>query len=99
MNRKIFSSIILHAVCDSQLNFIDVYCEFPGSAHDSRVSKRSPLYDDIQADPDQIVPGNTHILGDAAYNSWLLVPFKDYGKLSNQKKRAFGVLKGRFRRL
>jgi len=60
-------------------------------------------------------PGNTHLIGDAAYglSEWLMTPFKDFGNLSADQKRynfthsssrmcierAFGALKGRFRRL
>ena len=107
--------MILQAVCDSNLNFTDVYCGWPGSVHDARVLKRSPLYNEIEADPDKKFPGNTHMLGDSAYgvSCWLLVPFRDYGNLKEPQKRfnyvhsatricierAFGVLKGWFRRL
>ena len=36
-NRKLFSSIVLQAVCDHQGRFIDTYVGWPGSVHDSRV--------------------------------------------------------------
>ncbi|VDI15791.1 Hypothetical predicted protein [Mytilus galloprovincialis] len=58
---------------------------------------------------------NTHLIGDAAYalSQWVMTPFKDFGNLSAEQKRynyihsssrmcierAFGALKGRFRRL
>ena len=60
-------------------------------------------------------PGNTHLIGDVAYalSQWVMTPFKDLGNLSAEQKRynyihsssrmcierAFGALKGRFRRL
>ena len=60
-------------------------------------------------------PGNFHIIGDSAFSlsHYLLVPFKDYGNLSVKERKynkqlsktrviienAFGMLKGRFRRL
>lgn len=60
-------------------------------------------------------PNDSHMIGDLAYklNERLLVGFKDYGNLSNRQKNfnlalsksravienAFGLLKGRFRRL
>ena len=43
-NRKLFSSILLQAVCDHQGRFIDTYVGWPGSVHDSRVLRHSPLY-------------------------------------------------------
>ncbi|XP_034533111.1 putative nuclease HARBI1 [Notolabrus celidotus] len=43
-NRKLFYSIILQAVCDHQGCFIDTYVGWPGSVHDSRVLRHSPLY-------------------------------------------------------
>ncbi|CAI5668227.1 unnamed protein product [Oreochromis niloticus] len=43
-NRKLFPSIILQAVCDHQGCFIDTYVDCPGSVHDSRVLRHSPLY-------------------------------------------------------
>lgn len=61
------------------------------------------------------VCGNGHFLGDGAYplRSWLLTPYRDTGRLTPQQRnynyrhsgtrvtieRAFGCLKGRFRRL
>jgi hypothetical protein len=38
-NRKKFPSIILQAVCDQNLHFLNLYCGWPGSVHDSRVLK------------------------------------------------------------
>lgn len=43
-NRKLFYSVVLQAVCDSNGRFIDVFCGFPGSAHDARILKCSPLF-------------------------------------------------------
>ncbi|XP_070411270.1 putative nuclease HARBI1 [Nothobranchius furzeri] len=43
-NRKLFPSIILQAVCDHQACFIDAYVGWPGSVHDSRVLRHSPLH-------------------------------------------------------
>ena len=43
-NRKLFPSIILQAVCDHQDHFTDTYVGWPGSVHDSRVLRHSPLY-------------------------------------------------------
>lgn len=77
--------------------------------HDSCVFRRSPIYANIQALNEQ------HILGDLAYPlmKGLLVPYKHSGKVTKEEEkynyihskarccieRAFGLLKGRFRRL
>ncbi|XP_071122515.1 putative nuclease HARBI1 [Mytilus edulis] len=114
-NRKKFPSIILQAVCDKNLHFLDFYCGWPGSVHDSRVLKNSPLFTSAFDNKERMFPGNTHLIGDAAYalSQWVMTPFKDFGNLSAEQKRynyihsssrmcidrAFGALKGRFRRL
>ncbi|KAL3970593.1 ryanodine receptor 1 [Sarotherodon galilaeus] len=43
-NRKLFLSVILQVVCGHQVCFIDTYVGWPGSVHDSRVLRNSPLY-------------------------------------------------------
>ncbi|XP_045905702.1 protein ALP1-like [Micropterus dolomieu] len=47
-NRKLFPFIILQAVCDHQGRFIDTYVGSPGSVHDSRVLRYSPLQPTVQ---------------------------------------------------
>ncbi|VDI00692.1 Hypothetical predicted protein [Mytilus galloprovincialis] len=110
---KKFPSIILQAVCDKNLHFLDLYCGWPGSVHDLRVLKNSPLFTSASDNKERMFPGNTHLIGDAAYasNQWVMTPFKDFGNLSAEQKRynyihsssrmcierAFGELKGRFR--
>ena len=63
----------------------------------------------------QLFPSDRHILGDSAYplKDWLLTPYRDNGHLTLTERqynfihsstrmvieRAFGILKGRFRRL
>ncbi|XP_041941430.1 putative nuclease HARBI1 [Alosa sapidissima] len=61
-NRKVFPSIILQAVCDHQGRFIDTYVGWPGSVHDSRVLRYSPLYRQSVYPP----PGH-FILADGGY--------------------------------
>ncbi|XP_033730083.1 putative nuclease HARBI1 [Pecten maximus] len=115
INRKSFPSVNLQAVCDSNMNILDVHSGWPGSVHDSRVFKNSNLYHRIQNDPDQVFPHNTHLIGDAAFGleTWMMTPFKDYGNLQARQRcynylqsstrmvieRTFGALKGRFRSL
>ncbi|XP_015829761.3 uncharacterized protein [Nothobranchius furzeri] len=61
-NRKLFPSIVLQAVCDHQGRFIDTYVGWPGSVHDSRVLRHSPLYRQSACPP----PGH-FILTDGGY--------------------------------
>ncbi|KAM3623513.1 uncharacterized protein V6R79_012060 [Siganus canaliculatus] len=44
INRKLFPSVNLQAMCDHQGMYIDILTGYPGSMHDSRVLKNSPLY-------------------------------------------------------
>ncbi|XP_053390776.1 putative nuclease HARBI1 [Mercenaria mercenaria] len=109
--RKGFPAFHLQGVCDSNMRFLDVYSAYPGSVHDSRVFKNSPLNHYLQTE----CPQTYHLLGDSAYSlaSHLLVPFRDNGHLTEEQKkfsfvhsstrvdieRCFGLLKGKFRKL
>ena len=110
INRKGFLSLQLQATCTSDLKFTDLVCGWPGSVHDARVFRNSPLADMLPN-----LPQHKHIVGDSAYplRTYLLVPYKDNGHLTASQKnfnkklnstrvdieRAFGLLKCRFRRL
>ncbi|XP_031327812.1 putative nuclease HARBI1 isoform X1 [Photinus pyralis] len=110
-NRKDVHSIVLQGTCDHTLKFIDIYLGQTGRSHDARVFRESPLSDVLN----QVVPSNCHILGDSAYPllTRMMTPYRDTGHLTaSQKKyntihaksrafieRAFGRLKGKFRRL
>ncbi|KAK3103481.1 hypothetical protein FSP39_019561 [Pinctada imbricata] len=106
LNRKKAYSLILQAVCDPTLAFVDIYIGWPGSVHDARVFSNSPLKDKLT----QILSDEFHLLGDGAYplSRALLTPFRDFGTLTISEKsynikhaktrnaieRAFGILKG-----
>lgn len=123
------------------MRFTDIVSGWPGSVHDARVFRNSPLYEASEI----LFDGDTHILGDAAYPlhrlislietdytiwkpcafckcmctwyifnfRWILTPYKDNGNLAERHKkynflhsntrqtieRAFGLLKGKWRRL
>lgn len=110
--RKGYPAMHLQAVCDSDLRFLDVFSAYPGSVHDSRVFKNSPLFQELQS---QNFPTQYHLLGDSAYglSNVLIVPFRDNGHLLPEEKRfnsahsstrvdierSFGLLKGKFRKL
>ena len=73
INRKMFKSIILQAVCDDRMKFTDVFVSWPGSVHDSRVLKNSDLFTRCSNQEDEMFPKGAFLLGDAAYQlqTWL----------------------------
>ncbi|XP_049436834.1 uncharacterized protein LOC125891523 [Epinephelus fuscoguttatus] len=109
-NRKLFASIILQAVCDHLGRFIDMYVGWPGSVHDSRVLRHSPLYRRAIYPP----PGY-FILADGGYPCLqhplpLITPYKrpvqgvgaqrfnsHHSRAHSIIERAFGMMKTRFR--
>ncbi|XP_033731771.1 putative nuclease HARBI1 [Pecten maximus] len=111
VNRKGFHSIQLQAICRHDMRFSHLYVGYPGSVHDARVLRNLYLWDvGLQRCNMQ-----HHVLADGAYplRRWLLTPFRNNGHLTLREKkynkyhssirvaieRAFGNLKGRFRRL
>ena len=102
-------------VCDTDMIFTDDYCGWPGAAHDARVLRNSPLFHDAETRTNDIFPGQTYIIGDAAYplKTWLMTGFKDNDHLTAQQKRftnrlsskrmviklGISLLKGRFWKL
>ena len=75
----------LNATSDNDMKFTDVYCGWPGAVHDARVLRNSPLFHDVEGRTDDRFPGQTYIIGDAAYllKTWLLTGFKDNGHLTS----------------
>lgn len=114
MNRKGYTSINVLAVCDEGMRFTYVYADRAGSVHDARVLRVSSLGHDLVSDT-FLDDGKYHLLGDSAYPllPTLLVPYRDNGHLTQEQRRfntihssarsiverAFGRLKGKFRRL
>ena len=115
VNRKSYHSVNMQAVVDAKSRFTDIYVGEPGSLHDARVLRRSPIFRKAENDVAKMFPNETYLLGDSAYPclNWLITPFKDNGHLSRAERNfnfklsrsrvkvehAFGLLKGRFRRL
>lgn len=115
INRKKYFSINLQAVVDANMRFTNIYCGEPGSLHDARIFRRSPLHQTASVNQAMLLPNETFIVGDSAYPSlqWIVPPYKDNGYLTHKQKefnymisstrmsieRAFGHLKGRFRRI
>lgn len=110
-NRKKFFSILLQGVVDHKKRFIDVYVGEPGSLHDNNVFERSTVGKKIATE----CGSHWYILGDSAYacTNSVIRPYKDYGNLTRahnqfnyeigkyriRVEHAFGLLKGRWRRL
>jgi len=96
------------------MNFIDCYIGEAGSVHDSTIFKRSDLFSRMQ-NSELGLSAEEHLIGDLAYPLMLnlMVGFKNNNNLTARKvafntrlskkrsviERAFGLLKGRFRRL
>ncbi|KAJ4437797.1 putative nuclease HARBI1 [Periplaneta americana] len=110
LNRKHFHSIQLQVVCDHQRRIRDIFVGFPGSVHDSRVFRVSPLANTLQEKCQ-----DHYILGDSGYPCLrnLLTPFADRGQLTRRQRNfntklsksryvvehCFGLLKQKFRQL
>lgn len=70
----------MQAVCDQKRKIRDIFIGCPGSVHDSRAFRMSPL---SQTLPEKC--GNNYfILSDSGYpcTRYLLTPFKDFGNLT-----------------
>lgn len=87
INRKGFHSVIIQAVVDDSRSFTDIYVGWPGSVHDARVFRRSPLFENLESGG--FCTSGTYLLGDAAYplKRYMIVPFKDNGHLNAAQKR------------
>ncbi|XP_062849329.1 uncharacterized protein zgc:113227 [Trichomycterus rosablanca] len=96
-NKKGWHSIIIQAVVDGRGLFWDACVGHPGSVHDSRVLKRSYLWEmtsDGQFFSQHTVSISGHdvghyLIGDPAYplKTWLMKPFSDTGQLTPQQQR------------
>ena len=114
-NRKKYHIIILQGVSDATFKFRNVYIGWPGSTHNSRVLRNSPLFQSAEGDYHTFFRGNTFLIADPAYAArrWLAPTLKRSAAQTPQQRRysstiakgrvvieqAFGILKGRWRRL
>ena len=107
INRKIFHSINVQSVCDSNIIFEDVVSKWPGSHHDSFILQSSALYQKFENNSF----GDAWLLGNSGYplKKWLMTPLSNPVSYPEQKyniahqktrlinERAFGILKSRWR--
>lgn len=105
VNRKGKTTINVQATCDAAEQFTSVEVHWPGSVHDSRILKNSPLFDVMNRSATDGI-----ILGDEGYgiSPWLMVPYrnaeseheKGFNRLFTKERviieRCFGMLKRRF---
>lgn len=105
INRKGFASINVQATCDAQERFTSVCAEWPGSVHDARIWRTSPVRGVISQ-----FNGSACLLGDSGYgvSPWLVTPFKpavgeaqmNFNTTHSRERtiieRCFGQLKQRF---
>nr|CAI5817044.1 unnamed protein product [Callosobruchus analis] len=110
INRKGYYSIQMQVVCDHTCKILDVFVGYPGSVHDSRVYRNSPLKQNLQQKC-----GRCFLLGDSGYplENNLLTPYKDRENLTRRQRNynvklsknrcviehCFGILKQKFRQL
>ncbi|XP_037529355.1 uncharacterized protein LOC119406695 [Rhipicephalus sanguineus] len=85
-NRKKFPSLILQGICNHENRFTDVLIGFPGSAHDARVLREGPFFEEAARKC-----CNCYILGDSAYPllPWLMVPYKNMERSFPTWKRKY----------
>jgi hypothetical protein len=111
--RKVYPSINVLAVCDHTMRFTYVYADCAGSVHDARVLRACSLGQELETGK-LMGDVQFHLLDDSAHPLLpnLMVPFRDNGHLTPRQlrlnaihsstrclvERAFGQLKGKFRR-
>jgi hypothetical protein len=105
INRKGYASINVQATVNADEEFTSVCAEWPGSVHDARIWRRSPIRDTMSK-----YNGDACLLGDSGYgiSPWLITPFKPAGNAAQRHfnliharervivERVFGQIKRRF---
>lgn len=105
-NRKGFFSFNVQAICNAELQFQDVVCRWPGSAHDANIFRNSRVRNDFERG----MYNEDFLVADSGYAvkpyviTPLLNPQRPEENLFNESQirtrnpieRAFGVLKRRF---
>lgn len=103
VNRKGFHSFNVQVTCDSGARATSVVAEWPGSVHDSRILKNSPV-------PRVMNGKDALLLGDSGYGirPWLMTPYRvpgnemqrNFNRIFTKERvvieRLFGIVKRRF---
>lgn len=110
LNRKLFHSVQLQAICDSTGKFLDVFVGYPGSVHDTRVLRNSPVF--VSG---CYPPAGYFIVGDGGYPCLaapmtIMTPYREpvrgrvearfnahHARARGIIERAFGMMKARWR--
>ncbi|XP_018374632.1 PREDICTED: putative nuclease HARBI1 [Trachymyrmex cornetzi] len=84
LTRKCRYAVILQAVCDVDMRFIDCYAGYPGSVGDLRVFRNSDLWNCVNRNLQYFFPNQEFIIGNKAYPvlGWCLTAYKDNGHLT-----------------
>lgn len=106
----VISIFQIQVVCDHTKKIRDVFVGYPGSVHDRKVFKNSPLCNHLEEKC-----GSYYLVGDSRYplKKNLLSPFKDGGQLSRRQiyynmklskthyviEHCLGILKQKFRQM
>ncbi|KAK4876905.1 hypothetical protein RN001_009411 [Aquatica leii] len=88
INRKGFYSIQMQVVCDHNRKIRDVFIGYPGSVHDARVFRNSPLCANLEemCDRGQLTPQQINYNVQLSKNRYVI-------------EHTFGILKQKFRQL
>ena len=92
---------ITQAIVDGRKIFIDFACGFLGSMHDTRVLRRSTIFQ--KAEQGDILIQPPYLLGDSAYplSPWLMKPYpegtRDPREITFNKELSSGIFKTRWR--
>ncbi|XP_065584662.1 putative nuclease HARBI1 [Artemia franciscana] len=89
LNRRMFHSIIIIAVCLPNKLFSYVSVGFPGSAHDSRVLCNSSLWFGVETSKNAyFTNSNYQVIGDSTFPclSWLIPVLKDSSAVTSKEK-------------
>ncbi|GBG77721.1 hypothetical protein CBR_g24170 [Chara braunii] len=85
-------SVVAQFVCDHECQIVSVYVSCPGSVHDSRALRMSPLFENATAGKGVLGEGGAilhdgrhigwYLIGDQGYPllSWLMTPFGRFAK-------------------
>lgn len=82
--RKLQYAIVLQAICDVDLLFIDCFAGYPGSVGDYRIFRNSNLYREVHRNRPAFFPEDEFIVADKAYPvlPWCIPAFRNNGRLT-----------------